>query len=255
MHPQIEVSRLTKAYDERTEALHNVTFSVSRGEWVSIMGPSGSGKTTLLNIIACLDSPSSGTVKIGDTTVTSLGPRQKTMFRSQNIGLIFQQYHLMPHLTALENVVMAQYFAGAVDENDARAVLERVGMGGRLDHMPAHLSGGEQQRVCIARALVNAPRLLLADEPTGNLDSDNGRKVLGLLEELHDDGRTIIMVTHSPEVASLGDRVLRLVDARLVSDSSSRILNASAAGHAGGNADSGTGKTFKKMKKAMEATS
>jgi putative ABC transport system ATP-binding protein len=249
------VSRLTKKYDERTEALHKVTFSVSKGEWASIMGPSGSGKTTLLNIIACLDSPSSGTVKIGDTAVTSLSPRQRTVFRSQNIGLVFQQYHLIPHLTALENVVMAQYFAGAVDEDDARDVLERVGMGGRLDYTPTHLSGGEQQRVCIARALVNAPQLLLADEPTGNLDSENGRKVLGLLKELHDDGRTIIMVTHSPEVASLGDRVLRLVDARLVSDSSSRILNGAPGEHAGGDIDSGDGKTVKKMRKGMEATS
>ena len=227
MQRLIDVSRLTKKYDERTEALHNINFSVSKGEWVSVMGPSGSGKTTLLNILACLDSATSGAVKIGDTTITSLGPRQRTVFRSQNIGLVFQQYHLIPHLTALENVMMAQYFAGAVDEDDARDVLERVGMGGRLEYTPTHLSGGEQQRVCIARALVNAPRLLLADEPTGNLDSDNGAKVLGLLKELHDDGRTILMVTHSPEVASTGDRILRLADARLVSDVPSRKAPAS----------------------------
>lgn len=222
MQNQIEVIGLTKEYDELTRALRGVTFSVPRGEWVSIMGPSGSGKTTLLNIIGCLDSATSGTVKIGDTAVTSLRQGQLTRFRCQNIGLVFQQYHLIPHLTAIENVMLAQYFAGSVDEGDARDVLEQVGMGGRLDHLPPHLSGGEQQRVCIARALVNAPRLLLADEPTGNLDSDNGRKVLGLLRELHEDGRTILMVTHSPEVASNGDRILKLADARLVSDVSNR---------------------------------
>ena len=254
MQTLIDVSRLTKKYDERTEALHNVTFSVSKGEWVSVMGPSGSGKTTLLNILACLDSPTSGTVKIGETAVTALSPRRRTVFRSQNIGLVFQQYHLIPHLTALENVIMAQYFAGAVDEDDARDVLKQVGMGGRIDHTPPHLSGGEQQRVCIARALVNAPRLLLADEPTGNLDSENGRKVLGLLKELHDDGRTIIMVTHSPEVASRSDRVLRLADARLVSDSSSRILKEGPAMARERNGDdAGAAKTVNRMTKKMEA--
>jgi len=223
----IEVIGLNKRYDERTQALKGVTFSVDKGEWVSIMGPSGSGKTTLLNIIGCLDEATSGTVNIGSTAITSLGQSRLTQFRCQNIGLVFQQYHLIPHLTALENVMLAQYFAGSVDETDARKVLGEVGMGDRLDHLPAHLSGGEQQRVCIARALVNAPRLLLADEPTGNLDSENGRKVLGLLKELHDDGRTILMVTHSPEVASTGDRILRLADARLVSDVPSRKAPAS----------------------------
>jgi putative ABC transport system ATP-binding protein len=222
----IEVIGLGKRYDERTEALKGVSFTVDKGEWVSIMGPSGSGKTTLLNIIGCLDEATSGTVNIGKTAITSLGQGALSRFRSLNIGLVFQQYHLIPHLTALENVMLAQYFAGSLDEEDARKVLEEVGMGARLDHLPPHLSGGEQQRVCIARALVNAPRLLLADEPTGNLDSENGQKVLGLLKELHDDGRTILMVTHSPEVASTGDRILRLSDARLVADVSSRRASA-----------------------------
>ncbi len=218
----IEVIGLNKRYDERTVALKGVAFSVEKGEWVSVMGPSGSGKTTLLNILGCLDEATSGTVKIGGTAITSLGQGELTRFRALNIGLVFQQYHLIPHLSALENVVMAQYFAGSVDEEFAREVLGEVGMGDRLDHLPPHLSGGEQQRVCIARALVNAPRLLLADEPTGNLDSENGRKVLGLLRTLHEDGRTIIMVTHSMEVATFSDRLLKLADARLMSDISLR---------------------------------
>jgi len=220
----ISVRKLTKRYDERTTALDRVSFSVSAGEWVSVMGPSGSGKTTLLNILGCLDSPTSGSVKIGDTEITGLGEERLTRFRRENIGLVFQQYHLIPYLSALENVLMAQYFSGVVDENDARHVLEEVGLADRLGYRPTQLSGGEQQRVCIARALVNAPRLLLADEPTGNLDSENGRKVLDLLEKLNADGHTIIMVTHSNEVASRSDRLLRLVDAKLVSDSSSAIL-------------------------------
>jgi len=220
----ISVRRLTKRYDERTTALDRVSFSVTAGEWVSVMGPSGSGKTTLLNILGCLDSPTSGSVKIRDAEITGLGEEALTKFRRENIGLVFQQYHLIPYLSALENVLMAQYFSGVVDENDARHVLEEVGLGDRLGYRPAQLSGGEQQRVCIARALVNAPRLLLADEPTGNLDTENGRKVLDLLGKLNDDGNTIVMVTHSNEVASRSDRLLRLVDAKLVSDSSSAIL-------------------------------
>ena len=218
MAPIIELRDITKQYDAATRALDGLSLSVEEGEWASIMGPSGSGKTTLLNIIGCLDSPTEGMVRVAGTDVTGLSQKQLTLFRCRNIGLIFQQYHLIPYLTALENVLMAQYFAGAVDEADARRVLEDVGMGRRLDHLPAHLSGGEQQRVCIARALVNAPRLLLADEPTGNLDSDNGRKVLALMKRLHAEGHTIVMVTHSPDVAAIGDRIIRLVDGRVFAE-------------------------------------
>ena len=216
----INLQNVSKHYDADTRALDGVTISINEGEWTSIMGPSGSGKTTLLNIIGCLDSPTGGSVKVAGTEVTELSQKKLTLFRCQNIGLIFQQYHLIPYLTALENVLVAQYFAGAEDEQDARKTLEDVGMGRRLDHLPAHLTGGEQQRVCIARALVNAPRLLLADEPTGNLDSENGRKVLALMKRLHKDGHSIIMVTHSPEVAALGDRIIRLVDGKIASDES-----------------------------------
>jgi putative ABC transport system ATP-binding protein len=221
--PIIELREVVKQYDASTRALDGVSLSIDEGSWTSVTGPSGSGKTTLLNIVGCLDSPTGGSVRVAATEVTGLSQKRLTLFRCQNIGLIFQQYHLVPYLTALENVLVAQYFNGAVDEQDARRVLDDVGMGRRLDHLPAHLSGGEQQRVCIARALVNAPRLLLADEPTGNLDSGNGKKVLALMKRLHGEGHTIVMVTHSPQVAAMGDRTIRLVDGKMASSK----LNAS----------------------------
>jgi len=214
----IRVAGVTKDYDANTRALDNVSLSIPEGEWTAIMGPSGSGKTTLLNIISCLDSPTKGTVEIGQTAVTGLSQKALTRFRCQNIGLIFQQYHLVPYLTALENVMLAQYFSGTVDEKDAKQALEDVGLLHRVDHVPAHLSGGEQQRVCIARALINAPRIIMADEPTGNLDGLNGRKVLELISKLKQEGHTIVMVTHSHNVAALADRIIELVDGKIVSD-------------------------------------
>jgi len=213
------VTGVTKDYDASTRALDGVSLSIAEGEWTAIMGPSGSGKTTLLNIISCLDSPTNGTVEIGGTVVTGLSQKALTRFRCQNIGLIFQQYHLVPYLTALENVMLAQYFSGTVDEKDAREALEDVGLLHRADHVPAHLSGGEQQRACIARALVNAPRIIMADEPTGNLDGQNGRRVLELIRKLKDEGHTIVMVTHSNNVAALADRTIEIVDGKVVSDS------------------------------------
>jgi len=179
------------------------------------MGPSGSGKTTLLNIIGCLDSPSNGSVHINGTDITQLNQKQLTRFRRENIGLIFQQYHLIPYLTALENVMIAQYYHSIVDENEAIDVLKRVGLTHRLHHIPAHLSGGEQQRVCIARALVNEPRILLADEPTGNLDQKNGDIVLKLITELHREGHTIVLITHNQEIGKLGQKKIVLVDGKI----------------------------------------
>jgi putative ABC transport system ATP-binding protein len=213
------VTGVTKDYDASTRALDGVTLSIAEGEWTAIMGPSGSGKTTLLNIMSCLDSPTSGTVELAGTVVTGLSQKALTRFRCQNIGLIFQQYHLVPYLTALENVMLAQYFSGTVNEEEARQALEDVGLAHRTDHLPAHLSGGEQQRVCIARALINAPRIIMADEPTGNLDGQNGRKVLELIGRLKQEGHTIVMVTHSPNVAALADRMIEIVDGKVVSDS------------------------------------
>jgi putative ABC transport system ATP-binding protein len=214
----ISVEGLTKVYDGGTRALDGVTVDIREGEWTSIIGPSGSGKTTLLNILGCLDSPTDGRVTIDSTTLEGMSQSELTRFRKEHIGLIFQQYHLVPYLTAAENVMMAQYFHSLVDEGEVEDVLDEVGLAHRVDHIPAHLSGGEQQRVCIARALVNEPEILLADEPTGNLDQENGRKVLELIKRLRDEGRTIIMVTHNPEIARMGDRVIEIIDGRISSD-------------------------------------
>jgi len=183
------------------------------------MGPSGCGKTTLLNIIGCLDSPTNGSVFINGVEITKLNQKKLTRFRREYIGLIFQQYHLIPYLTALENIMMAQYYHSVVDENEAIDVLKRVGLSHRLDHIPSHLSGGEQQRVCIARALINEPEILLADEPTGNLDQKNGEIILKLIKGLHKDGNTIVLVTHNPDIGNLGNRLIKLIDGKTCVDS------------------------------------
>ena len=213
----IRVRNVSKIYDNSTKALDNLSLSFMEGEWTSVMGPSGSGKTTLLNIIGCLDSVSEGSLFINGTEITRLNQIQLTRFRRENIGLIFQQYHLVPYLNALENVMMAQYYHSIVDESDAVEALRRVGLGHRLDHIPAHLSGGEQQRVCIARALINEPNILLADEPTGNLDQKNGELVLDFIKEFHHEGHTIILVTHNPQIGKLGQRIMRLIDGKISS--------------------------------------
>jgi putative ABC transport system ATP-binding protein len=216
----IQLNNIAKIYDTNTHVLEGLNLVIKRGDWTSIMGPSGSGKTTLLNIIGCLDSATKGSVLINGKEITTLNQVQLTRFRRENIGLIFQQYHLVSYLTALENVMLAQYYHSVVDEKKAIDVLKRVGMGHRLDHIPAHLSGGEQQRVCIARALINDPKILLADEPTGNLDQKNGDLVLSLIKELHQEGHTIILVTHNPEIAKLGKRTITLIDGKICADSS-----------------------------------
>lgn len=211
----IDIKNISKIYENNTRALDNLSLIIKQGEWTSIMGPSGSGKTTLLNVIGCLDSPTNGKVIINGKEITNLNQTQLTRFRRENIGLIFQQYHLVPYLSALENVMMAQYYHSVVNENDAINALKKVGLDHRLDHIPAHLSGGEQQRVCIARALVNEPRILLADEPTGNLDQKNGEVVLKLIKNLHEEGHTIILITHNPQIGKLGDKQLNLVDGKI----------------------------------------
>src|SRR5205807_4568876 len=175
-----------------------------------IMGPSGSGKSTLVNLIGCLDQPTKGEIWIDDVNIARVSATELNRFRAEKIGFIFQQFHLISYLTALENVMLAQYFHSMTDKGEAVAALARVGLRDRASHLPAQLSGGEQQRVCIARALINDPEIILADEPTGNLDAQNEAIVLRILRELHQQGRTIVMVTHDPMVARLGDRRIEL---------------------------------------------
>ena len=213
----IKIQNISKKYDENTHALRDISLAIKQGEWLTIMGPSGSGKTTLLNIIGCLDSPTNGSMHINGTDVTKLNQRNLTRFRRENIGLIFQQYHLIPYLSALDNVMLAQYYHSMVDEKQAMDALTRVGLGHRMHHIPAHLSGGEQQRVCIARALINEPKILLADEPTGNLDQKNGEIVLNLIMQLHKEGHTIILITHNQEIGKIGQKQVTLVDGKISS--------------------------------------
>lgn len=196
----LEVNNVSKIYGP-LHALSEVDLIVEQGKWLSIMGPSGSGKTTLMNIIGCMDKPSLGSVVLDGQNITQLSLPELTEIRRDKIGLIFQQFHLVSYLTALENVMVAQYYHSMVDEKEAMLALERVGLAARAKHLPRQLSGGEQQRVCIARALINYPKLILADEPTGNLDETNEKIVMDLLHQLHREGSTIIVVTHSPEVA------------------------------------------------------
>ena len=210
----LELKNVTKSYGN-VHALKDFNLSVAPGEWVSIMGPSGSGKSTMLNIIGCMDKPTSGSVSIDGIEVTARSNKELTEVRREKIGLVFQQFHLIPHLTALENIMVAQYYHSLTDEQEALKALERVGLAQRAKHLPSQLSGGEQQRVCIARALINYPALILADEPTGNLDEDNEKLVIELFQELHKEGHTIVMVTHDNEVGELAQRRVRLEHGRL----------------------------------------
>lgn len=212
----VEASGLTRSYGEIC-ALKPLDLTVPEGEWLTVMGHSGSGKSTLLNLLGGLDRPSGGSLRLGGEDLLTLSEDGLARFRREFVGIIFQQHHLVPYLTALENVMMAQYFHSVPDEAEARSALERVGLGHRLKNRPGELSGGEQQRVCIARAIINSPKLLLGDEPTGNLDHANTRLVMELLRELRAEERfTIMLVTHNREVADWGDRIISLDDGVLV---------------------------------------
>ncbi len=214
----IALEEVSREYAGRTgvvRALDSATFSIVAGEWVAITGPSGSGKSTLVNLLGCLDRPTCGSLKIDGVEVAAMSAKELDRFRADKIGFIFQQFHLIPYLSAVENVMLAQYFHSMTDESEARAALEKVGLGDRVGHLPSELSGGEQQRVCIARALINHPPILLADEPTGNLDQANQKIVAGLLQGLHAAGHTIVMVTHDPEMAALAPRRIALNHGRV----------------------------------------
>jgi putative ABC transport system ATP-binding protein len=224
MSAHIEIDRLTKHYvlgHERVVALDEVSLTIEAGSLIAVMGPSGSGKSTLMNLLGLLDTPTSGSYRIGGQEVAGLSDRQRSEQRRERIGFIFQSFNLLPRKTALDNVAVPLMYAGVARgerQRRARTLLEQLGLGDRLAHRPTELSGGQQQRVAIARALVNEPSLILADEPTGNLDSQTGREVLALLHELHAAGRTIIVVTHDRAVAEIAQRIVTLVDGRVVSD-------------------------------------
>jgi len=214
----IRLTDVKKTYGEgaaAVSALDQISMETQPGEWIAIMGPSGSGKTTLLNLIGCLDQATSGAVVIGGTDTSTLRRAELARFRSETVGFIFQHFHLVPHLNALENVMLAQYFHSMTDETEAMNALRQVGMEDRAAHLPSQLSGGEQQRVAIARALVNDPKIILADEPTGNLDAANQRIVFKLLGDLHAQGRTIVMVTHDENAGKLADRRINLDHGRI----------------------------------------
>jgi putative ABC transport system ATP-binding protein len=211
---QVVIENLIKQYGS-LRALGGVSFDVHSGEWVALMGPSGSGKTTLINILGGLDTLSSGHVVVDGVDLSKLRENELVRYRAEKVGFVFQQFHLVPYLTAVENVMLAQYFHSVTDEKQAAEALKRVALGDRLTHLPAQLSGGEQQRVAIARALINQPKIILADEPTGNLDEANENIVLQIFRELHDAGHTILMVTHDPDIARQADRRIELAHGHL----------------------------------------
>ena len=208
------LERVSRRFGD-VHALDDVSFEVSAGEWLALMGPSGSGKSTLLSLLACLDRPTAGRILIDGEDAATLPERELVRIRREKVGIVFQQFHLIPYLTALENVMLAQYFHSLADERDARAVLAQVGLAERAGHRPSQLSGGEQQRVCIARALVNRPKVLLADEPTGNLDEASAAQVLRIFSDLHAAGTTLLLVTHAPAIGALADRRIALEHGRV----------------------------------------
>ena len=210
----LTLNGVSKIYGD-LKALDNINLTVEKGEWLAIMGPSGSGKTTMMNIIGCMDKPSLGEVILEGQDISRLSPKDLTVIRRDKIGLIFQQFHLVNYLTALENCMMAQYYHSMPDEEEAMAALEAVGLQDRAKHLPSQLSGGEQQRVCIARALINHPALILADDPTGHLDEKNEYIVMDIFEKLHNAGSTIIVVTHDPEVGDEAERMIVLEHGRI----------------------------------------
>ena len=204
----LKLTDVAMVYGGRVTALENVNLTVEKGDWLAIMGPSGSGKTTLMNIIGCMDKHTAGQVVLDGIDLNEVTKHELTRIRRDKIGMVFQQFHLIPYLTAVENLMVAQYYHSIPDRSEALAALDRVGLADRADHLPSELSGGEQQRVCIARALINYPVLILADEPTGNLDEKNEKLVMDLFRELNKEGHTIITVTHSDKVGQAAKRIV-----------------------------------------------
>lgn len=227
------VSKIYQSGDEKLFALKDVSLTIERGQFVAIIGASGSGKSTMMNILGALDRPSEGDYLLDNISVQSLGDKKLSELRNQKIGFVFQSFNLLPRYTAVQNVEVPMTYAGvSASERKTRAIeaLKRVGLGERLDHRPSQLSGGQQQRVAIARALVTRPVMLLADEPTGALDTETTRQILGLLHELHDQGMTLILVTHEQEVADNAGRIITMRDGQVLEDR----LNPSPARPVGG---------------------
>jgi putative ABC transport system ATP-binding protein len=225
----IAVTHLGKTYRRGdgtpVEALKDISFLIERGEFVTIRGPSGSGKSSMLNIVGCLDKPTSGTYRLDGEELSGYSDKQLSHVRAWKIGFVFQSFNLMPRTTALENVEIPMiYGSGRVDRKRAMAALERVGLGERAHHYGTELSGGEQQRVAIARALINDPPLILADEPTGNLDSAAGAEVMAILRQVHEEGRTVVLVTHDDAVAAYAEREILFKDGVLASDRKIAVL-------------------------------
>lgn len=217
--PVVSALALTKTYQrgrEQVRALDNASFEVRRGEFVAIVGPSGAGKTTLLNLVGCMDAPTSGTLQLLGKPVQHLAERERTRLRRERLGFVFQHFGLLPTLTVAENVALPAFFAGRQVTQRLDELLAKVGLDHRRDHRPHELSGGEMQRAAIARALINEPKLLLADEPTGNLDSATGEAIIALFQALHTGGLTIVVVTHNASLAAAAQRQLALRDGRLL---------------------------------------
>jgi putative ABC transport system ATP-binding protein len=218
----VEAENLSKVYQMgkvEVRALDGVDVTINEGDSIAIMGPSGSGKSTLMNLIGCLDQPTTGSLKLAGQDIGQLKDKKLAKLRGEEIGFVFQTFNLIPRVSALANVMMPLSFVKAIARKDRKAraveILEKVGLGERVKHMPNELSGGERQRVAIARALVNDPKIILADEPTGNLDSKTGLSILELFGKLNDEGRTVIMVTHDSNVASFSERLIRIVDGKI----------------------------------------
>jgi len=222
--PLITIKEIGRKYVIGSEVIHalkSVSLDINKGEFVALMGPSGSGKSTLMNILGCLDTPSSGTYILNGTNVSQMSDDALAEVRNQEIGFVFQTFNLLPRSTSLDNVALPLIYAGtSKKDRDARAAkaLENVGLGNRMDHKPNELSGGQRQRVAVARALINNPSIILADEPTGNLDTKTSVEIMGLLEEIHSKGNTIILVTHEEDIAQHAHRIVRMRDGLIEND-------------------------------------
>lgn len=224
----VEIRDVCKIYnpgENEVRALNHVSVNIDEGEFVAIIGQSGSGKSTLMNMLGCLDVPTSGSYHLHGQSVAELDDDELSDIRNREIGFIFQGFNLIPNLTAIENVELPLIYRGVGKSKRmelSRIALEKVGLGNRMDHKPAEMSGGQQQRVAIARAIAQAPPVILADEPTGNLDSRSSQEIMGILKELHSEGRTVILITHDNEIASQAKRVIKIKDGRIEADSARR---------------------------------